>query len=499
MGAKEGLYRIIRKLGLVLTVLFLLLALACDEDDAGDEAVYLAANPPSLVQGQTVSVAITASEAFFDGTIVLPVTSEGGLTIQSITPSNDVTALMAVASTSGTAVGLHRFELDAGEDMGLLKISVLEAEAGSGTVTAEGAMGTAGATMATLVIKGQGTSFDSHCTVHAEGADGFHVGIVDVVGSGLMHVTYSIGEDQPPTQATIVVLDGLERYELPFAILSPGTYENQAGIQYLTKGQVGWVTLSHPEAALHIGTRFEIEDQAIEAGPVDIVSDTEVRIPVRMAVDYPSGSTTLTARTYTQGGAFLERMTTEVEVMDRAYIGFVPTALDLTTSDHQVDVAAEGLDLTQVTSLTIEENDQVFVSGFEPMGPNIGEVMFALTQAAETSIFQITADDGKRQVKGVVALVEMGTQAVFNPGVSVARGDRVYFPVVVQGHQMTAENVTVIGTDEIEVMGKVLIDTSCVLADIIVAKTAREGLHEISISTEGKTYNVYVRVIDSGM
>ncbi|MCP4663865.1 MAG: hypothetical protein GY856_51430, partial [bacterium] len=304
---------------------------------------------------------------------------------------------------------------------------------GPGTITAEGTTATAGARMATLTILGQGTGFDNMCTVHAEGADGFEVVLVRVIAASLMEVVYNISFDQEPTQATIVMEDGDYSYEVPFTILSPVTLENQAADQALTRGQVGSVTLSHAEAGLHFGTYFETDD-SIETGAAEvIVKDTEVRIPIRVPADYPGDTLSLTANSFSEGGAYLETMSVEIDLLDPAYIAFTPSRLNLTDGEQSTGVVAQGIDLTTLESLTIEENDHVVISSWEATDTTTGAVDFVLSAETEEGRQILTADDGYRRVSGVVAFIDATGKVAYRAGRDVPAGDRVFFPVVVQG------------------------------------------------------------------
>ena len=82
----------------------------------------------------------------------------------------------------------QKVEFTVGEETAALDMTVLIEPPGPGTVTAEGNVATAGAQMATVTIRGQGTHFDSDVTTAIEGAPGFDIVSQRIVTAGFAHL-----------------------------------------------------------------------------------------------------------------------------------------------------------------------------------------------------------------------------------------------------------------------------------------------------------------------
>ncbi|MCP4606998.1 MAG: hypothetical protein GY847_41880 [Proteobacteria bacterium] len=483
----------------VVFVVLLVLLCACNDESSQSE-IYIVADPPSILDGETLSVVLTSSEDFFSGSIDAPLTSEGGLVLQSVDVQDSRTALATFVANASTSPGMHILELAAGDEVGVLNMSVMLPQPGIGQVSSDNAVATAGALGATLSIDGQGTNFDSECGVSVEGADGFQISMVDVVTSGHISVTYDIDIEQKPTTCTVIVTDGMQRYELPFTILSPDAFETQEDDQWLTKGQKGIVILRHPDASMHFGTGFQIDDETVESGVIDVIGETEVHIPVRVPFDFSQDTLSLTAATYNEGGAFLETMNVEVSLFAPAYLGFVPSRLDLDSSEdtHAVDMVTGGVDLLDIESLSIEKNDELFISDWSLESSDLLNVEFLVTSQVEAGVFEITANDGFRDLTALVATTSLGFDTIYGYSGQIAQGDRVYFPVILSSATVTV-STTAVGDDDIEVHGVELIDEGCLVVDLQLANDAEEGLHTLSINNEGDAYYVYVHVEESGI
>ncbi len=496
----EGTHRISTR-GLLISILFLLSA--CDNDSKKEEdaaQVLLAADPPSLVQGESIVSTLIASEPFFSEALQAPLTSEGGLTLDSLIIRDEQTALATFKTAAGTAVGSHRFELESGGTTSELTVSVLAEQPGPGTITTRGNIATAGARMASLSILGKGTRFDSETTVHVEGADGLEVRFVNVITQTWIDVMYNIDIDQEPIQAAVVLQDGGRRYEAPFTIVSPAVFESQASNQVLVRGQVGRVTLSHPEASLHFCTHFQIDDESIETGSAEVVrAGTEVRIPMRVPLDFAGDTLSLTASSFSEGGAVLEMMEVNIALLEPAYLAFVPSRLDKDEGESSVGIVTQGLDLTALESLTVEENDHVVLSGWETTAAKEGSAEFVFSSDTEEGAYRLVADDGARQVTGVVAVVDWDGQAAYRAQREVAAGDRVFFPIVVKGHDLVEGDSALSGDSGVEVLSLIHIDEGCVVAELEVDKNASKGLRALELRAGEKDYHVYIEVIESGL
>ncbi len=484
-----------------IAVLALVLIAACDDDKDDQDAILLAADPPSLIQGERIESTIKSNGPFFAGKLNKPITSEGGLTLTSLTITNDKTARAVISSNDNTTIGAHSFELEMDGTSAELTISVIAPEFGQGTIRAEGTTATAGANMATLTIFGQGTSFDKKCTVQAEGADGFEVDFVDVITANALQVNYSISLDQEATQATVVLQDGGYRYEVPFTILSPSTFENQATDQVLTRGQVGWVTLSHAEASLGPATFFKLEDESVESGSADVLqASKEVRIPVRVPIDFNGNSLNLTAWSYSQGGAIFETMTVEVELVEPGYFALVPSRLEKTPSEQTVDIVAHEIDLTGLKTLVSEENDTLTLLDWEAAAPGSGNVELLLDSEIRVGAYKLIADNGVRQLTSLVAVTGAIKQnAVYAAEKELIAGDHVYLPIVARGIDLLEGSTELEGDESVEVIGITHIDPGSIIAELAVDGDAEEGMHTLVLNNGSETYDVYIKINDSGL
>ncbi|MCP4605907.1 MAG: hypothetical protein GY847_36245 [Proteobacteria bacterium] len=485
-----------------LTTPFILLLtvaiLACDGKQDDPATVILAADPPSLLQGQSVTMMLSTLEDFFDEELELPLTSAGGLVFQELVVDSHTKAIATFTSDESTEIGPHRFEIDQGGRHGVLDISVMAEQPGPGTIKAEGNKATAGARNAILTLLGKGTKLDSDCEVEVEGADGFTIDSVNVKTERRIIVTYSISLDQEPTAATVVVLDGVKRYEVPFEIVSAKEFENRAEDQRLVKGRVGWITLTHPSAEMGQFTRF-VEEDNTETGIADVIDQTEVRIPVRVPFDYKGDSLTLTAGTFESGGAYYELMTTDVMLLEPAYIAITPSVLSLSSGEQQVALRAQGIDLTALESLTLADNEQLSLSDWEATTASEGTATFVVEPGAEPGSHLLYADDGFRQAVGVVGLHKSIGYAIKKSEEELKIGDHIYLSFVFQGSDLVEGEYELSGADGVEVVGLTHIDEGGFVAELAADNDTHEGLRKLNLNVGDKDYDVFVSVTESGL
>ncbi|MFO8074425.1 MAG: hypothetical protein R6V85_21395 [Polyangia bacterium] len=482
----------------VLRLLPLCLLFSCSPGKVEELPVVLAADPPYLLRGEAVVTTLTSLEKFFTADVNGPIESEGGLVIESITRDSDTRAFATVSSAADTVVGDHRYTFDLDGEVAELTLSVLEEQPGPGTVSAEGNTATAGARQATLEIHGEGTSFDSLCTVHVEGADGFHVEMTDVVSTTLVEVRYSIDRDQSSTEATVVVTDGLARYEVPFTIVSPASFETTIESQWLERGRVGWIGFASSNASLTHGTYIPDGEDQIESGEVDLLDSTEAWIPVRVPFDYESDYVVLEASTYTQGGAFLETITAEVEILEPAYIVAVPSLISQSPGQQSVELLARGTDLSGLESVEMDGPEGVGIADWLADDATSGTLTFDVADGAHSGEIFITADDGRRLIPGLVGIPPFGHGA-WEAEIEIPRGDRVLLPVVVYGGVLLEDTIEVTEDSGVDVVGWEYIDEGCLVVDVAVETNASEGFRTLVLTSDQEYFDINFEVVESGI
>ena len=457
----------------------LLFASACSEDEA-KAPIYLGADPASLVVGESIVAELTASARFFTEDVSVPMTSDGGLVIEAISVEDPEHALATISSTADTAIGVHRFTISAGGATATLDLSALAEPAGQGTVTATANTATAGAKNALFEIVGSQTHFDNEISVEVEGAPGFSVSYVDVLSEATIQITYDIALDQEATEATVRIVDGAFAYKVQFTIVSPLALENAAAEQVLTKGRAGWITLSHPEAAVDSGTRFEGYPEGIESGEAQIIDANEVAIPVRVPFDYEADVVELTAFTYSQGGAHLELITTAVTLRPPAWIAASPSVLASEPGSQEVILASSGLDLSALEALTLAGEESLSLGEWEAADATSGTASIVVSAGAESGAYAMTADDGLREVGGLVAY---GTPAapVSVGDAGFVGGDHGFVPLVSTGMLFAEDTVDLLGDEVVQVVGWTYVDERCVVAEVEIAPTASAGTHELTL------------------
>jgi len=476
----------------------LLAVCACDDDKNEKGPILLAADPPSLPVGESITATITAEKPFFTEDVTAPMTSGGGLTIESLTVQDKRTALASIETSAETELGVHRFLLELGDNIGQLDISVVTETPGPGSVTAEGDVASAGARHALLSIIGNGTLFDSECTVSVEGADGFDVEAIDVMAENWIEVNFSISLEQEPTQATVVVIDGIIRYEVPFTIVSPQLFENEEQGQALTKGRVGTVQLAHSQATFNQGTGFPDIDESVEWGEPEVIDTNQAEVLVRVPFDFEGDSLEMVAFTYTEGGAFLQMLSTEVALDDPAWLAAIPSRLEETPGVQTVDLSAQGVDLTAIESLTLEADDLLVLSSWTASAPDSGSAELVVGSGVEARAYDLAAYDGHRDVIGTIVVPGSGYGADANEQTLTA-GDHLFLSIVVHGDDLAEGETVLEGDDDLAVVALTYVDPGCVIAEISVDEPAYEGSHTMHLSDGSYEFDLYFAVVASGL
>ena len=476
---------------------------ACSEDRETKLDIVISASPPSLAMGESITAELVATEAFFTADIDTPITSEGGLALESVVRRDSTCAIATFVSSAETKAGIHHYELEMGKKTGVLDMSVLLDGQGAGTVTCKGNEASAGASHAQLNVYGEATHFDDDVEVKVIDADEFTVNLVQVENGAWIKIDYSIDLNQTPGTATIKILDGPYAYEVPFTILPPVILDNVKGEQVLTKGQVGLVKVSNPDAEMGAWTAFGVGDFAVEAGAADVISETEVEIPVRVPFDYAEDHLDLVARTFSGGGAFLEMVNVPVRLREPAYIVITPSMLDLTSPGEQkVSLAALGADLSALESLTLETNDQLSLASWQADSATAGLASFVVGAAAQTGGYELTAREGGRDIVGVLGLSGPLTD-VFEARHEVAAGDHLYIPLVIESGALNAADAVIYGDDDIEIINLIYVDENCVVAEVAVSPGAYAGdtgtLHTLKMKNDDDEYTVYFELVESGL
>ncbi len=473
------------------------LVVCCEGGYIDKPLPVIAAQPPSLFEGASLTAALSADDSFFTNDMGLPQVSDRGLVLSALELKSDTVATATFTTTAATLTGLHRFELVSALDTAVLKISVLVPPPGPGTVSSDNAHATAGASGAMLKIEGYGTSFDERCSIHVEGAPGFEITSVDVISGALIQLTYNIGMEQPAVQAILVIIDGKQRYELPFVISPAAVFENQAANAPLVKGQAGWVSLSHPYATFGANTFFEINVDGIETGKAEVIDTTQVRIPVRVPFDYPSNTLALVAKTLSQGGAVAETMTLGLSLVEPAYLTLSPTSLLATQPDHQVQLNAVGFDLSTIEELTVE-GEAVSIIDWQVLDANTGTCSLGLLQADVDRSFLITAKSSEREVSGVIAVRRL-SKAIYSSCERIRIGDHLYCSIVVSGFELAETEVSLETSEAIELKNWQQLDRSRLVAELVVQKSAVPGWELITLNNGANAYEAEIEIVESGL
>jgi len=331
-----------------------------------------------------------------------------------------------------------------------------------------------------------------------EDADGFHVSLVDIVTDSWIDVRYDIDVDQEPVEATVVVTDGLVRYEVPFYIVSPAAFSTIAQDQDLTKGRVGWVVFSNPNAALHQATSVATSDETVETGDAEVVDSTEVTIPVRVPFDYPHESMLLTAVTYSQGGAFMETMTAEVDLLEPAWLATMPSRLDQVEGQQTLDLVTAGCDLNEVISIEANGPEGVTLAGWSATTADTGTIAFDIASNAGSGAIELAADDGRRIIRGVAGIPPFAFGA-WEAETELARGDHLLLPVVVYGGDLGETDIAVSDDDGVQVVGWTRVDDGALVIELAIGTDAAEGFRTLVVTSGEHQFNVDFQVIGSGL
>ena len=504
-----------------IAMLCLLPVLGCKEESDKAAVIAIASDPTGIYKGEDVNVRLVASKPFFTEDVDLSAVSDRGLILSGLKRQDDTHAVAALETDEETEVGLHEISIEVGGATAMLQLSVLTPEQGPGTVTVERNAGSAGVEMAQFVIYGDGTSFDRLCTAEVEGADGFEVRFLDIEGSEQINVYYSISRDQEPTEATVAILDGDYRYEVPFTISAVEELDNEIDGQVLTKGQVGNVIVYHRDASVSRSTVFEVPDERVETGEAQIGDDMSATIPVRVPADYEDNTLALTAKTFSSDGAFLELVHLKVQLVEPAYVAIHDALLPMAPDTYERVFETGGVSAWNVDNIVVapvpadaeaaatdtddEEADTESVLGltlsdWRSESKRLGSMDFYLTDKTLEGAYQVTFEltDG-RQLPGIIAVSDWMSRRAHVPAVSAAQGDRLYLPVAVQGGDLVEETVFADGTEEIEVIDTIFIDAHTAVLDIQIDAKAYPSAEYLTLHGEEYDYGVSVTITESGV
>ncbi|MBN2344081.1 MAG: hypothetical protein JXX29_03300 [Deltaproteobacteria bacterium] len=482
-------------------MLLLFLLPTCDSDSSSSATVIIAANPSSIEPGEQMVVELRALEPIFTDKKVVPLRSENGLFFKELTVIDEKNALATfVAGATLTEVGLHSFELKYGEKTALVEMSVVQEADGPGTVSLSRSTATAGARMAEFRINGDGTHFDSAVTVTIDGAPGMEIVGIDLLTGSSMDVFFNIDIEQEPTTATVVITDGPFLYELPFIITAPQEFENEMPGQILVRGQVGVLDFSGTGPTLYEGTRPVNLPEGVEVGDtVDAMHG--VSMAMRLPADFAPDTFSLTMYSYLEGGATLEIMTTEIEVADPAYL--VPSPSVLLSGSGAVDLSFvySGFDFADVTSLELEGSDLFVMTTWDALDATASVISSVGT---ETDSYSLIAQTVSREIPAQVVVVDDDTLGTTYPSFpDVVEGDHVFVPVAVASSGFVSGDITFTETANIHVADVIFIDNGSVVFELQIEPHVQTGefgsLERLEVSSDGRTYSVFLNIVDSGV
>jgi hypothetical protein len=483
-------------------LLFVVLLLpSCAGNEEGGDDILVAANPPSMDKGQSVSIELRSTGKLFTEAVTAPIESDGGLVMKTLKPRDAKRALATFVSDKETEVGIHTFELKFGSREAALSVSVLAPDSGPGTVTAEGNVASSGAEFAYFVINGEGTQFDSRCEVKAEGADGFRVRFIAVEGPRRIKVYYEIALEQEPGDATIVLTDGDYRYDLPFTIVGPSQLDNAIEGQVVEKGRRGEVLLYHPAATLLSSTRFD-DDEAdlIETGEAVQEEEGDIAIPIRVPYDFAEDTLDMTARTYLERGAILEMVSTEVTLVEPAYLAIKGAKLDHTPGSQRLAFTVQGIDAREIEQLIIEEGaGAVFVVGWEVDSEDSGFVDIYQSEEVVEGPYKLVAETPTREISAVLAVSNRESQRAHVPDSSIFAGDHLFVPVTVEGRDLFDGAVEAVSDDEdLAVVRLTRIDDDSVILELAIDENTYPGTRRLTLEGQEYSYSVSIQVEESG-
>ena len=488
------------------TLLFLLLTAlgACSEDSAADP-VLLAADPPAVYRGESVVVELSSLEDVFVQELEAPVISDGGLALNSLTIVDERHALAAFLSSTATAVGLHGFEIPFGNRTAVLDMTVLDPAEGPGTVTGEGLSATAGAEFAEFSIIGTGTHFDSDCAVFISGAEGFAIHSMQAVTETRIDVRYSIALAQEPVQATVTIEDGDNEWTLLFVISAPVTMANVHGNQFLVRGQVNEILIGAPGADFSTEVAFRNEGDGFELGQETVIADHQVSVPVRVPPDYPDDTLAFSFRTYSDGGARLQLVTVALPVLEPAFLALQPSRITGANSEETVSLVAEGIDLTQVETVSFASDTSVFLDGWEALTPTGGSATFMVSSQPDEGWHLFSVNDGYRDITAglVVDTAQDILPDAFEAPGEIPAGDRAFVTVVLKDAVLVEDALSMEDDEDISVLDILFIDESCVVLELQVhadAQTDEWSAEHLLVLRSGlNEYDVHLTVAASGL
>jgi hypothetical protein len=214
---------------------------------------------------------------------------------------------------------------------------------------------------------------------------------------------------------------------------------------------------------------------------------------VRVPFDFDGDTLELTAFTYTQGGSWLEIVTTEVAVLDPAWIAVAPSVLPIGTETQTVDLSSQGVDITALDALSLNGEGSVSLAAWEATSPDSGSLTIVVADGAIAGAYELIADDGDREIIGLLAY---GSPSA---GVSAAdtgllAGDQGFVPLVSTGMLLVEDTVEITGDGSVAVVDWTFIDSRCVVVEIETLESATVGTHALTVSngTDDLQAHLYV-------
>jgi hypothetical protein len=154
-----------------------------------------------------------------------------------------------------------------------------------------------------------------------------------------------------------------------------------------------------------------------------------------------------------------------------------------------------------VETITIEQSDSLSISDWEGTTATTGSIQFIRNSNVQDGGYRIALDDGFTQVHTLVVVTDGGGWATHIASDSVARGDYVYTPIVVEGDDLEEAAVTLETEDdsEVEVVGIFYIDSGSIVAELKVARDAYEGMRRLFLKGKHHQHEVFINVVNSNI
>ena len=483
-----------------ITVVAAGLFLVSCENDNTDDAVVLASTPASIELGTQQVVELRSLEPVFNDSTVTPAISTSGLLVKSIAVIDETRALATVITDANTEIGLHRFEFDFGKSTASWEISVIAVPVGPGTATIDRDVATAGARMAEFKILGEETHFDSEVIVDVEGAPGMQILGTNIISGSTLEVFFSIDVTQPPTSATIVLMDGAFKYEFPFQITAPAAYHNVFENQVLTRGQVGTVKFGGMGPTLYEGSRPGALPVGVEIG-VTYDASHGVSMAMRVPDNFEGTELTFDMQTWLNGGATMETLSTTVQIVDRAFIVPSPSVILSGAGEASLTMKTRGISFSDVTDFVLDGSDLFVMTRWSAANASAAVITSAGTLADN---YTVEAFIGARVIDTQLTIVEShDSPACYASQSDVHEGDRLYVPVSVATNDLIVSDFTVSSTENIAVLESTVVDSGTVVLDIKVADDVPAGnygaLQRLDFTSNGQSHGVYLNIVESGV